>query len=121
MYISNAGFPETGSIASQGETPAAINGASDVNFFNAQLNPIGQHGKPPQPSTTANPLAIGAPDATVAYKRVKRGMRDTLLNKQTKDAHALPEALAAANLDVVARVKVLGSLVKGVDKISTMG
>lgn len=121
MYITHTGLAENGTIATQAQSPAANNGTSDINFFNAQMNPIGQSVSAVQPSMASNLFNMGAPESGAAAKRVKRGLRDTLLNKQTKEAHALPESLAAANLDVVARVKMLGLLVKGVDKIATMG
>ncbi|MCF5721591.1 hypothetical protein [Pseudomonas syringae] len=121
MYINNAGFSESVPLASQAQTPADINGTSDINFFNAHMNPTSQSANKIAPSMTTNQFNVGALESTAVAKRVKRGMRDTLLSKQTKEAHALPESLAAANLDVVARVKMLGLLVKGVDKIATMG
>lgn len=120
MYITHTGLAENGAIATQAQAPAANNGTSDINFFNAQLNPSGQQVNGVAPSMATNLFNVGATESAAA-RRVKRGMRDTMLNKQTKEAHALPESLAAANLDVVARVKMLGLLVKGVDKIATMG
>jgi hypothetical protein len=121
MYLTNEELQASGSISSQVESPAAFIGTSDVNFFNAQMNPTWQPDRAIGASAPGNLFIVGFPDSAAAAKRIKRGVRDTMLNKQTKEAHALPESLAAANLDVVARVKILGLLVKGVDKIATMG
>ena len=121
MYITHAGFPEHGTIATQAQMPGATSGTSDINFFNAQLTPTGQSANGVASSPANHLFTVGAPESSAASMRVKRGMRDTMLKKQTKEAHALPESLAAANLGVVLQVKVAGLLVKGVDKISTMG
>ncbi|TFY94975.1 hypothetical protein DYL61_06005 [Pseudomonas nabeulensis] len=121
MYITHTGLPGNGPHSTQAETPDALNGASDINFFNAQLSASRQPLSEGATSTAANLFSLSATESTAAAKRVQRGIRDTLSNKQTKEAHALPEALAAANLGVVAQVKVVGLLVKGVDKIATMG
>ncbi|AZP69676.1 hypothetical protein EJJ20_02850 [Pseudomonas poae] len=121
MYITHTGLSENGTFATQAQTPAALSGTSDINFFNAQLGNTGQAGNGVASSTATNLFTVSAPESMAASKRVKRGMRDTMLNKQSKEAHALPESLAAANLGVVLQVKVAGLLVKGVDKISTMG
>lgn len=121
MNIINTGFSENGPLATQAQTPAAMNGTSDINFFNAQLSPTGQSGNGAAPSMTSNLFAVGSTESTATSKRLKRGIRDTMLNKQTKEVHALPESLANANLSVVLQVKVAGLLVKGIDKISTMG
>ena len=121
MYITHMGLAQNGSHFTQAETPDALNGTSDINFFNAQLSANPQPASGVATSMATNLFSIGAPESAAASKRVQRGIRDTLSNKQTKQAHALPEALAAANLGVVAQVKVVGLLVKGVDKIATMG
>lgn len=121
MYTTNAGQPAIGPMSTQVEAPTAFNGSSDINFFNAQMQSTGLPDKGVASSMAGNLLNAGVPESAAVSRRVKRGMRDMMLNKQTKEAHALPESLAAANLDVVARVKTLGLLVKGVDKIATMG
>ena len=121
MYITHTGLAETTTVATQAQSPAAYSGTSDINFFNAQMNPSSHSGNGVAPPVATNLFNVSASESAGAAKRVKRGMRDTLLNKQTKEAHALPESLAAANLEVVARVKMLGLLVKGVDKIATLG
>lgn len=118
MYISDADHLENSSIGTQAESPAVFNKTSDINFFNAHLNLTAQPSRkigPAMPSTLFN---LGASESTA--RRVKRGMRDRLRNKQTKEAHALPESLAVANFEVVSQVKVLGMLVKGLDKVSNM-
>lgn len=121
MYITHTGLSENGPFATPVSTPGTLNGTSDINFFNAQLSTTGQAGNGIASSMATNLFTVGAPESAAASKRVKRGMRDTMLNKQSKEAHALPESLAAANLGVVLQVKVASLLVKGVDKISTMG
>ncbi|PRA26363.1 hypothetical protein [Pseudomonas poae] len=121
MYITHTGLPDNGPHSTQAETPDALNGTSDINFFNAQLSATRQPVSGVATTLSANLFSLGVPESTAAAKRVQRGIRDTLSNKQTKQAHALPEALAAANLGVVAQVKVVGLLVKGIDKIATMG
>ncbi|MBC2409468.1 hypothetical protein HF257_25975 [Pseudomonas sp. WS 5106] len=121
MNITNEGLPTSESSFTQAESSVAVNGTSDINFFSAQLNPTGQPNKEIRPAVSGNLFNIGAPESAAADKRVKRGVRDMMLNKRTQEAHALPESLAAANLNVVTRVKLLSLLVKGVDKIATMG
>lgn len=121
MYINNTALSENDTFTPQPLMPAAVGGTSDINFFNAQLSTTGQTGNGVASAKATALFSLDAPESIAANKRAKRGMRDTLLNKQTKEAHALPESLANANLDVVARVKVVGLLAKGVDKISTMG
>lgn len=43
------------------------------------------------------------------------------LNKKTKDAHEFAQSLSESHVNVVAGVKVLGAIVKGVDKVASMG
>ncbi len=119
MYIYNADRLAPESSGTRADSPAAFNETSDINFFNAQLNLTAEPAKRVSPAAPSNLLNLSIPES--AAGRVKRGMRDRLQDKQTKDAHALPQSLALANLEVVGRVKMLGMLVKGVDKIATMG
>jgi hypothetical protein len=121
MYLTHAGLQASGSISSQAESPAAFNGTSDVNFFNAQMSPTGQPDRRIGASAPGNLFNVGASDSVAPAKRVKRGMRDTMLDKQTKEAHALPEALGDAYADKIVRIKICGLIVKGVDKTLTMG
>ncbi|TFY86942.1 hypothetical protein DYL59_20505 [Pseudomonas kairouanensis] len=117
MYINSTELSENDTSTTQSHTPAALDETSDISFFNAQLSTTGQTGN----GVASGLFAAHAPESTAASKRIKRGTRDTMLNKKTKEAHALPELMATANLDVVARVKMLGLLVKSVDKVATMG
>lgn len=119
MYINNADRLEREPSGTQAESSSAFNDTSDINFFNAQMSISTGPNKSISPSMPSNLLNLSIPES--AAGRVKRGMRDRLQNKQTKEAHALPQSLALANLEVVGRVKMLGMLVKGVDKIATMG
>ncbi|KMT55275.1 hypothetical protein [Pseudomonas fildesensis] len=121
MYINHAGLPGNRGITPQAETPAASNGTSDVNFFNAQLSHTDQSGKGTPPAMAADLFSLGASESTTLSRRVSKGFRDESLNKKTKAAHEFTQSLSEAHLNLTARVKVLSSLVKGVDKVATMG
>ncbi|WP_411381249.1 hypothetical protein [Pseudomonas sp. MPB26] len=118
MYIDDAERVQKRSGDAQAESPAAFNEISDVDFFNAQLDPTAGHYKRIAPSMPDNLFNLSVSESP--FRRVKRGVDDRLRNKQTEDSMALPHSLALANFAVVSRVKVLGTLVKGIDKISNM-
>lgn len=118
MYINDAERVGKRFKDAQAESPAAFNETSDVNFFNAQLAPNAGDDKRIAPSMPDNLFNLSASESP--FRRLKRGVDDRLRGKQTEDSMALPHSLALANFEVVSRVKVLGVLVKGIDKISNM-
>jgi len=121
MYTNNAGGPGNGNTITQAETPAALDGTSDSNFFTAQLNPSERPGKGTAPTGMGLPLTLGPAESATLSKRVSKGFRDMSLNKKTKDAHEFAQSLSESHVNVVAGVKVLGAIVKGVDKVASMG
>ncbi|OIN48842.1 hypothetical protein BLL37_26235 [Pseudomonas azotoformans] len=118
MYIDDAERVKIGSRGVLAESPAAFDEIADMNFFNAQLDHSAELFKSTPPVIPVSLFNLSASESS--FKRVKKGMDDTLRNKQTKESYALPQSLALANFEVVSRVKVLGMLVKGVDKISNL-
>lgn len=121
MYIPPPGQSENSSILSQSEAPGAINRASDINFFNAQLSQAEQPVKGIVPAVASPTQSWDATASDTLSRRVSKGFRDASLNKKTKDANEFPQSLAEAHIDVMSRVKVIGAVAKGVDKISSMG
>ncbi|PQZ86622.1 MULTISPECIES: hypothetical protein [Pseudomonas] len=119
MYITHAELLKKRSNAEDVESPAAFNDTTDSNFFSAQLNLTAENYKKTSPSTADNSFNLGVPESS--FRRVRRGIDDRLRNKSTKESNALPQTLALANFEVVSRVKVLGMLVKGIDKVSNLG
>jgi hypothetical protein len=121
MYINNSDVSRSGNSTAQAETPGAANGTSDVNFFNALMDPTEKPRLAIAPSMSSNLFDMSFADPATLAGRISRGMRDAGLNKKTKEVHALPESLGLANLNVVAAVKAASLLAKGVDKVATMG
>ena len=121
MYITTPGQSENSSTLPQAEAPGAINRASDINFFNAQLSQAEQPVKGIVPAVASPAQSWDATASDTLSRRVTKGFRDASLNKKTKDANEFPQALAEAHIDVMSRVKVIGAVAKGVDKISSMG
>lgn len=121
MDITHAGLRKNASVTPQADAPDVGSQAHDISFFTAQMN----HTEQPVraiASTMASPsLSGGSPESDTLSRRVSKGFRDASLSKKTKDANEFPQALAEAHIDVMSRVKVIGALAKGVDKISNMG
>lgn len=114
MYIYNADRLARESSGTRADSPAAFNETSDINFFNAQLNPTAESNK------STGPLLPDLSTPNSALGRAKRGVSDRLQNKETKEAHALPHSLGLANFELVLPIKVIGMGVKCVDKISSL-
>ncbi|MFN3355005.1 MAG: hypothetical protein ACK418_03155 [Pseudomonas sp.] len=121
MDITHAGFRKNMPIAAQADMPNANNAVSDINFFNAQLNPTEQFGNGIAPVTAPAASPWDATESQTLSRRVSKGFRDASQNKKTKDANEFPQALAEAHIEVMSRVKVIGAVAKGVDKISNLG
>lgn len=123
MYITHTGRPENpnASMTPQADTPAGINRASDIHFFNTQMGQGEPSGKSIAAATASPMSSWDATDSDALSRRVSKGFRDASQNKKTKDANEFPQTLAEAHIDVMSRVKVIGAVAKGVDKISSMG
>ncbi len=121
MDITHAGFRKNATFAAQADTPDASNAASDISFFNAQLNATEQprNGIAPALAATSSPWA--AAESQTLSRRVSKGFREASQNKKTKDANEFPQALAEAHVEVAANIKLIGALAKSVDKISNLG
>ena len=118
MDITHAGFRKNATIAAQADTPDADNAASDISFFNAQLNASEQPHKGIAPASTAS---WGAVESQTLSTRLSKGFREASQNKKTKDANEFPQVLAEAHVGVTADIKLIGAVAKGVDKISNLG
>lgn len=121
MNIITPGLPENGNFTAQADVPGAINRASDVNFFNAQLSPTDPSSKAIAPAMASPSPSWGSTESASLSRRVSKGFRDASQNKQSKDANEFPQSLAEAHIDVMSRVKVISAITKSVDKISSMG
>ncbi|CRM89901.1 hypothetical protein [Pseudomonas sp. 22 E 5] len=121
MDITHAGFRKNATIAAQVDTPDANSAVSDINFFNAQLNTTEQSGNGIAPALASAASPWDSTESQTLSRRVSKGFRDASQNKKTKDANEFPQSLAEAHIDVMSRVKVIGAIAKGVDKISNLG
>lgn len=121
MNIITPGFPENGNFTTQADAPGTLNRASDVNFFNAQLNANEPSGKAVGPVMASPVPSWGSEESDSLSRRVSKGFRDASQNKKSRDANEFPQSLAEAHIDVMSRVKVISAITKGVDKISSMG
>ncbi len=121
MYITDAEIPVNRNITPQADAPAGINRTSDINFFNAQLSQTDHPAKGSAPAIASPSSSWDSTESASLSRRVSKGFRDASLSKRTKDANEFPQSLAEAHMDVMSRVKVIGALAKGVDKISSMG
>ena len=87
----------------------------------AQLSPTEPSGNGIAPVTAPAASPWDATESQTLSRRVSKGFRDASQNKKTKDANEFPQALAEAHIEVMSRVKVIGAVAKGVDKISNLG
>ncbi|MCK6186138.1 MULTISPECIES: hypothetical protein [unclassified Pseudomonas] len=121
MDITHTGLRKNMSIAAHADMPDANNAVSDISFFNAQLNPAEPSGNGVAPVTASAASPWDATESQTLSRRVSKGFREASQNKKTKDANEFPQALAEAHIEVMSRVKVIGAIAKGIDKISNLG
>jgi len=119
MYVLTEAAPNKSLISHKTEAPATLDSTVDKNFFNALMNTT----QPPGTGVmTMMGLALTDRSTETAgkLKRVKRGLSDLSLNKDTKARRELTSTVYEAHEDLRTGIKVLNKCVQFFDKVSNL-